>query len=439
MFKNKTNLFISILFSLCSVFADCSFLSSAENPSASIEAYTPFAIRYRFDSTKSKEENDKNRSQVLQELSETLPVYSNSESLEAVVHSFFADYKDKEQSSYSIVTIGTGGNSEDVVFLVKDQSGKTIYAIKAFAKPFELKGKFLPEFCGYEFLMELNVPGTEPIQPLSLAIGEYNGKVYGLMLETAAKGKQIDQYLSDIGKNVHGALFDSIRDPDGAGKREKAFEEAKNALQKLAEVLVEFHETKSAQSGPIPEDDLQKFRKELESLKNEKEVIAEISKKIDFEFILERLDQIEKEVRSVPVFYSFRLGANHFGNSFYDEETGLISFIDIGKMLNSFDHLGHPIGTSYHDLMRAEVDLYRKGAASLTTPEIEELKKNFYDSYENKGGKLEKVFVFYRVTEHIRALRKSGKYFKEEDPTQRAKGKIFFNYNLDLLIEEITK
>lgn len=422
---NLRHSFILFLFCLAPFIApSIAYSEQTLVPHETVLSAKEYSLRYRYDQEKSETENDANRTQVLQEFKQTLPIYVVESELEPILRNFFSDSLKESSSDYAFVnaySTGIGGNSADAVFLIKSNSGQLGYVIKVFEKPFELKGKFLREYCGLDFLADLKSSHLNVIQPLSLAILEFNQNTYGLLLETAAIGKRMDEFLFDLEK------FEP-----GSEAREQGLDSAKKALTRMAEALAAFHSTKSDQPGSLIDDDLKDLEKRKKKILNNPNVVEEISKKIDIEQLFNYIEEKKIAAMQVPIFYTYLHGATHFGNVFYDSETNLITLIDVGALQRSFDKNGQPRACEFVDLLRPERDLFKKGISILSKEELELLCNAFHETYENFAGKPDEVlFEFFKASEALRNLGKYIKYQDEQDPELRKATETLFIHNLN--------
>jgi Ser/Thr protein kinase RdoA (MazF antagonist) len=395
--------------------------------SFSIESSKEFFHLFRYDQSKSKEENDSSRQQLLLEFSQTLPVYFAENDLESAVKIFFDDAIQQESSKYSFINAAdaaVGGNSKDIVYLIKDNAGQLCFIIKVFEKPFELKGKFLPELCGLDFLVDLQVPGTIPILPLSVGIADYQGSSYGLLLEKAASGQRVDQYLLQLAAQ-----------PLGSEERKTRFEKTKKIVEQVAEALAQLHSTKSEGSGKIPANDLKDWDKRIKRVSESPFIVSEIAQKVDWEVFLNYLESVKQQALEIPVFYTYLHGSTHFGNVFYDEAADVVQLIDVGSLTDSFDREGKPMRCEFVDLLRSERDIKKKGLSILSQEEVNLLIQAYYEAYERAAGALdERVFEFFKTSEKLRCLY-SYAFQDELDPEKKKRDEVLFYNNLNYLVE----
>lgn len=423
-------------FFLCATFVSFFHISfplmGSETPEKSIDTFSIQSSKeifhhFRYDQSKSKEENDVSRQQLLLEFSQTLPVYLAENDLESAAKTFFDDALKQESSKYSFINAADdamGGNSEDIVYLIKDNAGQLCFIIKVFEKPFELKGKFLPELCGLDFLIDLQVPGTVPILPLSVGITDYQGSSYGLLLETAASGQRMDQY-----------LFQLAAKPIGSDERKTSLEKTKKIVERVAEALAQLHSTKSDESGKIPKDDLKDWDKRIKRVSESPFIVSEIAKKVDWEVFLNYLETVKKQALEIPVYYTYLHGSTHFGNVFYDEAKDAVQLIDVGTLSDSFDREGKPIRCEFVDLLRSERDINKKGLSILSQEEVNLLIQAYYGAYERAAGALEeRVFEFFKTSEKLRCLY-SYAFQDEPDPEKKKRDEVLFYNNLNYLVE----
>lgn len=395
-----------------------------------IEDFAPLAEQYRLDSSKSEVENDLSRLHVLEEFSKALSPYSG-DTIEAIVRAFFADFKGEEAHSYTLIDIakiGMNGRSSDSVYLLKDPDGVPRFAVKVFTKPFELKGKLMRELASLLFLAELKLPYIHPIQIFSLGMATHENVTYGLMLEEAAPGKRMDQYLYDLA--VH-ALNSS--------ERVAHLETAKKAVHRMATALASLHSIKSDKPGPLHSTDIKKFEKRLRKALENPVIMAAISREIGIEPFLAYVESVRAKGAELSVFHTYLHGSTHFGNVFYDEQTDVITFIDTGAFVRSFDRSGGPLMSEFIDLLRPERDFYKKGTAvGLSEQELDMLKQEFYYTYEESLGPIDAdAFEFFKVSEVLRNLHSYSDYTKQPDPSFAKLHEILFNNNINYFINKI--
>jgi len=143
------------------------------------------------------------KQEILAQLPSVMPLYLEEEELSAAISYFLNDVFGESPRNFNIedaATTEVRGKSKDPVFFIKDSDGHLQFIFKAFREPLESTSKFLPEISAIDFLVQLEMPGLDSVRPLAAAMCLHKGQQLGLLLETAGKGKRMDQYILELFK-----------------------------------------------------------------------------------------------------------------------------------------------------------------------------------------------------------------------------------------------
>lgn len=323
----------------------------------SIATFLNFANEIRLDRTLPTEVEQVRQEQILDEVYHALPNYDSQNSLEEAIIELL---KDSGINDVTLIDVGETefkGKTSDRVFLVKDQD----YVIKAFKNCTRL----LPEISGLNLIQELKLTYVIPIRPL--AVGRYHS--WGLLLETKAKGKRLDEFLTDP--------------------------HLKKALLRMAESLAELHQIKSPIQGPLPF--LDNYDEKLKKIWDNPALLSELSHHFDLDDFKEYLLSVKKEAMDLSISYSYFHGDAHLGNMFYDEQEDHFYFIDVAKMHQSIDSHSVPLQDGSYDFFRASENFRRLSLGILKEEEFQYLLETFEQAYLEKQPLDPHHITFYKT------------------------------------------
>lgn len=215
-------------------------------------------------------------------------------------------------------------------------------------------------------------------------MGRYQN--WGLLLETKAKGKRLDQFLSPLNKNS-----------------------LEKSLTRLAESLAELHQKKSEVFGTLPID---KFEEKITKILNNNSLKKELSLHLNFDLFIEYIQNIKKQASSLCIPLSYWHGDAHLGNMFYDEEKDQFYFIDVAKMHQSIDFHKEPLQDGAYDYFRALENFRRISLGTLEEEDYQYLSKIFEQTYLAKHPLDPTHITFYKTYTKMGRL---IEYFNKDD------------------------
>lgn len=305
---------------------------------------------------------------------------------------------------------------DDKVILFVDKVGTTKYVCKAFKNPKHGSSKFIPEISALDFISDKQLSYSSPITPLAVGKCICEGQSYALLLESAATGHRLDEWIYLIAAHPLGSL-----------ERLEVFENACEAYAALGKAAAELHSFKHPMPQRIPEDRIKKLREKYKVLLNY-EHTSSLSRDLDLMALGHYIEALIQRVMEILCFYSYCHGDMHLGNVFYDSSLGKVYFIDVAKMHLSFDNEGLPLTEATIDLVRAEENLKRKGYLYITPEEIAELTNaciKGYEGYQNNtiDPALKELYTTYVK---LGRLKDYSDWFLMEDPfTQKREKGIY--------------
>ena len=396
----------------------------------------PYARQYRADPRLSPEQEQERLKKLLAQTYDMLPHYAVTEELKNSVEEFVDDTLSMEivdTSDFTIIDARTTefyGKSHDIVFLVQDQKGQVCYVVKAFQNPSQLSGRFLPEISAMDLIQGMHLPGIVPIEPIAFAICHEGNNEWGLLLESAAPGRRLDQY-----------VFDLAKEKTASAEREQCLKVAKTAFKRMGRSLALLHAVKSTEKLPLHSSILAKYDDKLNKVLREPFIIDQLSKYFSLSQLTHYVDEVKKAALQVPLFHTYAHGDTNLGNVFYDDEKDSISFIDLYGMHQSVNISGQPISDPIIDLVRAEDGFRKKAAKLLTADEIEILITSFYTAYRDIGGSTpdESHLRFYKTYISLWRLILGSHYIDEKDPTRREFDKATFEEGIEYLNAQLTQ
>lgn len=399
----------------------------------SFEVINSHAQEYRLNPSLPSDQEEERQKKILESVYTNLVNYNSGNCLEDAIKAFLADSQSVDPSLYIIIDAkktDIKGKSHDPVFLIKDKNDTLCYVVKAFLNPRELSSKFLPEISALNLLEDLALPHVTPIKPLGFARYTDGKQEWGLLIETAASGKRLDQYIFQLAK------------PDlNSEELQSRLKIAEKAFYRTGQCLAELHKIKSPIPAIIPLSERNKFDDKLTRLLENPVIVNELSKNICMSDFIEYLNAIRNQILDVPVPCSYWHGDAHLGNMIYDETNDRFSFIDVAKMHRSVDLYGLPLLDGTIDLMRVEENLHRKALSIIPEKEINRLITSFYQGYEDEAGQLpdERIRLFYRIYKKLGRLVKYVHYLEEMDPVQRSIDNAIFDNTINYFSNVIKK
>ncbi len=392
-----------------------------------------FARAYRKDTTLPEDQEKLRQKAILEQAFGTLPKYDDEPSLENAVRRFVKDELFLNGNGHTIIDASLtdiGGKSHDPVFFIKDEAGSLCYVVKAFQHPRDLSGKFLPEISALDLIAELALPGVAPVTPIAFALYRKDGEEWALLLETAAKGQRIDQFVYQAG-----ALQPASKE------RLDFLNVCHKAFRNLGEGFAKLHARKSTLPNYLPQQDIVKYDQKLFQILNSPFIQEELHKRIPIENFVRYIECIKREASHFPIYYSYWHGDAHLGNLFFNEQEEAIYLIDVARMHQSISIQGEPLLSGTMDLIRVDESLRRKAIGHLSEEELDKLLHTFYSAYEEcSGERLEgPVFLFDRTSKKLGRLIKYARYIHQTDPIKRSSDLAVFEATLEYFTIQISK
>lgn len=390
-----------------------------------------WARAYRLDTTLPTDIEKLRQKNILEKIFATLKKYDAHSSLENAVIEFLNDEISSNKEDYHVVNANltdVGGASHDPVFLVRDVSGKLCYIVKAFRSPRDLLSKFVPEISSLALIQKLSIPGVVPIKPIAFAAYSNQDEEWGLLLETAAKGQRIDQFIYQLGSF------------QPTSKERKAFlEVCKKIFQKIGEVFAELHSRKSLQTFSIPEQDLAKYNNKISTILESSFISGELKKHFSMENFLQYVENIRDDALNTPLFYSYWHGDAHLGNMFYDTLKDDFYFIDVAKLHHSVSIQEEPLLDGTMDLVRVEENLRRRSIGILSESEVDAIIKSFFESYQQRSGQeiAQPVFLFDRTHKKLGRLVTYARYVEEDNSIKRSTDQAVFESAVEYFANQV--
>lgn len=378
---------------------------------------------YRKDSSLAPEVERERLMKILARTYDILPHYDIQDELKDTVKQFVVDSLSIDIGDivdFNVLDSRTTefyGKSEDIVFLVQDQNNHVRYVVKAFQNPCQLSGRMINEISAMELIREMQMPGVVPIEPIAFAIGHDNDKEYGLLLETTAPGKRLDQYIFAIGK-----------EKVGSDERKRILEVAKTAFRRMGESLALLHSVKSAEKLRLHASSIAKFDNKFEKVLKNPLIMGELSQYLSPAALTDYVKEVKSAAVQVPLFHTYIHNDTNLGNIFYDDQQDTVSFIDLHGMHQSIDIMGQPMSDPTIDLIRAEDSLRKKASHLLVADETKSLITTFYDGYQDFGGMIpdKNHWRFYKTSLSLWKLTLGIHYLEEKDPERKALDKASF-------------
>lgn len=356
---------------------------------------------------------------ILQKVGESLSHYNT-------LSEFVADYTGKPGSDFQFIDVQStedGGKSKDFVFFATDQADNPLYVIKAFHAPNTLASKFLKEISSLSFILDRHLHHSTPVYPLAVGSAEIQGETVGLLLESLASGKRIDNTLFAVAKSE-------------GGIRQAMTLLAQKAFKRLGQAYAELSIVPNAEKGPLPETAYSHLKDKFGEVVNgpAKEMLEG---RIDLDKIQSFIDVIIPKMRKLHFPKAYRHGDPNLGNMIYDFEKDVLYFIDVAKLHDSFDSDLNPTSDSAYDFTRIEESLRRKALSKLNPEEVQLLLNAFYAGYQQVAGKLPPRILrdFWTFDSKIGRLRKYADYPEIANPIEKEARRLTFEDTVQYFID----
>ena len=392
-----------------------SFNRGSQNP---VQQITSLAKQLRLDKIPIQVENYRQR-HLLEKICSNIPQYHSQANLEDAVQDFLKNHF-LGRGSFSLVGSMKPklmGKPQDPIFFINDQNSQLSYIVKAFGSPRLLSSQFMPEISALDHIKELALPSVIPIEPLAMAIYSGQDGEWGLLLESAPKGKRIDRY-----------IFAVSQKPLGSSERVDSLETAKKALYCMGKSLAQLHAKKSSQAAPLPSKIFLSNEERLIHLMHDRHIVEDLKSHFAIADFIDYVKGVCQEVLHETVFYSHFHGDAHLRNMFYEEGSDRSCFTNIAKMHRSINIQGEPLFEGTLDLSRASESLHKESLLFLTKEEIEILQQNLFYGYEREAGCLpdKSLLLFYRTHLKLERLISNSRYFEKLDPSEQAREKAIY-------------
>jgi hypothetical protein len=398
---------------------------AAEHPAIS------YAREFRLNPALSQEEEENRLKDLLEKTNVLLPHYEIKDGLKNCVKEFVDDnvsLKTGIPSKYTVVDARTTefyGKSHDIVFLIKDNEGTICFVVKAFQNPHLLSGRLLPEISAMDLIQNMQLPGVTPIESIACGICHDATDTWGLLLESAAKGQRLDQYMHALGKELIGSI-----------QRKYFLDSAAEAFARMGESLAQLHSRTSPEKLPLHPLILSKFDDKTSKILADDFIVTTLTEYFPVSQLQHYVQKVKNEAINTPLLHTYAHGDTNMGNIFYDPITDTITFIDLYAMHQTADIHGNPLGDPLIDLVRA-VDGIRKTAVKekLTEEETEFLIKILYSAYKRISGEIPSdVHIrFYKTYISLWRLLLGRHYIDEQDLVRREFDKATFDEGIGYL------
>ena len=401
-----------------------------QNHTGCFQEFIDYARAYRKDMELSPEKENLRQKNILEQFCSSLTKY-DANSLEDAVYGFLAHELSLNKYDFTIINANltdVSGKSHDSVFLIRDLNGHLCYVVKAFRNPHDLSSKFLPEISALDFIQQLSMPGVIAINPIAFAICSNQEEEWGLLLETAAKGRRIDQFVYQL------AAFT----PDSK-EREVFFEICQKVFRRMAESFAKLHATKSSRSFFISMQDIDKYNKRLSEVFESCFIIREMENHVSLNAFFQYVEKIKADALNVAVFHSYWHGDAHLGNMLYDDREDIFYFIDVAKLHHSVSITGEPLLDGTMDLVRVEENLRRIAIGLLSDSEVDNLLKSFYDAYERDCSHAVSppAFLFHKTCKKLGRLVTYSRYVEDENSIKRSLDQSVFESAVEYFENQI--
>lgn len=384
------------------------------------EAIVTLAKELRCDVALPAEVEHGRANDILAKAHHSLPDYSCEGSMECAINSLIAKTLNVAVGEFSVVDIGDTplrGRSKDPVYIVNDKQGQRQYVVKAFRNPCSPASGFLAEISAMNLIEELALPHVGAIKPLGF--GRYcdGCQEWGLLLETAASGKRLDEYIFPL--RLPGVALE---------ERAACIKSARSALARMGYSLAALHSIKATSLNRIPSVNLERYTARYGAILGNAFICRELSRHCCMQEFIANVERIKSEALSIPVLYSYWHGDAHFGNMFYDEHADEFYFVDVARMHQSVDYYGQPMQDGALDLQRVEESFRISALEVLSEEEYNSLLADFYQSYAWAAGQLpdSRLLKFYKTFMLLGRLMIYARYVDEKNEVQRLLDKSVF-------------
>ena len=393
-----------------------SFKSSFLNNRIEIQIIN-LAKQYRIDTTLPWNKEKRRELDIIKQTCEILDVYK-AQTLEEGIEKFIKKTL-FPIANFAIVNARTTefyGKSTGEVFFIKNAQGGLTYVVKAFPDAHTLQSHFLPEVSAIDMVRALQLKKVIPIEQHGMAICLVGKEEWGLLLETAAPGVRLDQYLRDINKE----------DKESA-KRQECLEIALKAFKRVGTCLACLHAKHASETSTVPKNLLTKCEDKLALILKNPFIVDKLSKHVDMDAFVKYVNEVKGNAQLVKIHCNYIHGDTHMGNIFYDVSTDCCSFIDLGGLHRSIDVRGEPISHATMDLTQIE-DSLGFYAGRLTEQEMLAVREAFYSGYQEAGGEIPDIRLtdFYTLYFKLRRLVIKCNYRKETNSKIRDFDKSIF-------------
>lgn len=404
------------------------------NEIVSVNKIQSHAKQYRVDPTLPQDKEQARLKKILEDTSHLLPHYKVKDQLKDTIKEFVADILSinvGDISDYIITDTRTTefyGKSHDIVFLIQDHNAHVRYIVKAFQNPSQLSGRFLSEISAMELIRELSLPGIVPIEPIAFAICHEENEEWGLLLESVAPGKRIDQYIIALG---------NTKEPS---ERKQVLEFTETVFKRMGESMARLHSVTSVEKMQLHPSIIKKFDDKLIKILKDQFIVDELSKYFPISQLTKYVHEVKNAALQVPLYRTYSHGDTNMGNIFYDEVTDSISFIDLFGLHQSVTITGEPISDPIIDLVRTANGFIKKANSILTPQEIDLLMTSFYSAYRDINGSTpdEVHLHFYKTYINLWRLILGCHYIDEEDPIRREFDKATFDEAVDYFKKQLS-
>lgn len=390
------------------------------HPQPGLQEIINLAKEYRPDPTQPRLNEKKRKEAIRSKVCSKLPHYGKHETAAEIIAAFLKDYFHEKKLSYEIMqnVRRAPTRQKDLVFFIKDGDGNLQLVVKAFLYPRMPGSLFLLELSALDFLRHLKCPSLLPVHPLAVGMGEAGGIEYALLLETAASGMRIDDYIK---------RYATATDPH---TRSQNYEQLKKAFIRIGNGLAELHSHRSKKSGKLDKLLIDRFKAKRSKILHNAHIcdcLKEMVNLKDFDAYIK--ETVEKAYKT-PLYFTFSHRDTNLGNLIYDEKLDKLYFIDVAYLHYSISIKGEPLADGLHDLMRVEESLSKK--RGLTHEEREDLIDLFHGVYQEKS-KHPIEWCFFRFHQDYKKLGKLiyyQTYQNIEDELERTRAKNYFEGSL---------
>lgn len=308
-------------------------------------------------------------------------------------------------------TTSQHGNSHDEVFFVYTATGELAYVVKAFREPTSYKSRYLLEIASNALIEQNPSDHFATVDILGSALCTVRETSFGLLLETPAPGKRLDQFAFQ-------AASLEASDP----LRQEKMDEADEAFFAAGAALACFYQIENLSWKYLSRDNAHKIYKKLAKLKN--------LQGIDPQALQDYVEKVVQQALTVPFKSGYQHGAAHVRNLFYHAGLKRITFIDNGHLVKCFEADWQPAGDPAQDLVRLQESLFHKACHLFSPQEMEKLIQSIYKGYASQGPLPdERLLKFYLLERKLSPL---------TDP-EHHEYKALINHSLEYLKKELSE